>query len=99
MSHTMGATSMHMRCIRLKVLWHCMQETVAQPTSTTVAAQSDAEGGAEGSGAAVPPLIVVALAPGAVLSKWAELANAALAMFLTGQETGRALAVGTLFRG
>jgi len=42
--------------------------------------------------AAFPPLVVVALAPGAIVAPWAGNAHAALAMFLPGQETGRALA-------
>ena len=39
----------------------------------------------------LPPLIVVALAPGAILTSWAEHADAALVLFLGGEATGLAL--------
>ena len=45
-----------------------------------------------GSTSAVPPLLIAALAPGAIVADWAAGADAALVMFLTGQETGHAFA-------
>ena len=40
----------------------------------------------------LPPLVVIALAPGAFLSDWADDADAAAALFLGGEATGDALA-------
>jgi len=39
-----------------------------------------------------PPLVVLAMAPGQIVAPWATHASAAVAMFLAGQETGRAWA-------
>ena len=41
---------------------------------------------------AIPPLVIVALAPGVILTEWSIEADAALAMFLPGEQAGNAAA-------
>ena len=44
------------------------------------------------SAADAPPLVVLAMAPGQIVAPWASHADAALAMFLAGEQTGNAWA-------